>query len=250
MLRYSRGTSPAGQMRTLAILPIKSFGAAKQRLSGLLGNGSRQALAQAMFLDVLASLRRVQGIDAVAVITADADAETAARRGGVDVLGDPEESGQSTAVRIGIRHGLALGFERVLLVPGDTPLIEAWEIAAMLKRAEEEEIEAVIVPDRHGSGTNALLLTPPQAMDPSFGTDSLERHRQAALEAGLSHRIEAVASLMLDVDRPEDLAELSVTLDERRGQACMTRGALRQLDRCSGVRGRLQRPPVGPVAPA
>ena len=225
-------------MRTLAILPIKSFGAAKQRLSGLLGNGSRQALAQAMFLDVLTSLRRVQGIDAVAVVTADADAETAARRGGVDVLGDPEESGQSTAVRIGIRHGLALGFERVLLVPGDTPLIEAWEIAA------------VIVPDRHGSGTNALLLTPPQAMDPSFGTDSLERHRQAALEAGLSHRIEAVASLMLDVDRPEDLAELSVTLDERRGQACMTRGALRQLDRCSGVRGRLQRPPVGPVAPA
>ena len=66
-------------MRTLAILPIKSFGAAKQRLAGLLGNGSRQALAQAMFLDVLASLRRVPDIDAVAVVTADADAQTAAR---------------------------------------------------------------------------------------------------------------------------------------------------------------------------
>jgi len=230
-------------MRTLAILPIKSFGAAKQRLSGLLGNGSRQALAQAMFLDVLASLRRVSGIDAVAVVTADSDAEMAARRGGVHLLYDPHEAGQSAAARIGIRHGLELGFERVLLVPGDTPLIESGEIAMMLHRAEEEGTAAVIVPDRHGTGTNALLLTPPEAMVPSFGPDSLERHRKAALGGGISHSVEAVASLMLDVDTPDDLADLSALLDERRGQACMTRGALRQLDR-SRVRPRVALAPA------
>jgi len=218
-------------MRTLAILPIKSFGAAKQRLSGLLGNGSRQALAQAMFLDVLASLRRVGGIDAVAVVTADGDAEIAARRGGVHLLHDPDEAGQSRAAGIGIRHSLELGFERVLLVPGDTPLIESGEVATMLQRAEREGTEAVIVPDRHASGTNALLLAPPGAMAPGFGPDSLERHREAAIRGGLNHRVEEVASLMLDVDTPDDLADLCATLDERRGQACMTRGALRQLDR-------------------
>ena len=229
-------------MRTLAILPIKSFGAAKQRLSSMLGTGSRQALAQAMFLDVLASLRRVEGIDAVAVVTADGDAETAARRGGVHLLRDPEEAGQSAAVRIGIRHGIDYGFDRVLLVPGDTPLIEAREVAAMLSRAEEDQVEAVIVPDRHGTGTNALLLAPPLAINPSFGTDSLERHRRAAIEAGVTHRVEEAGSLMLDVDRPEDLVDLAAILDERRGQACMTRGALRQLDRLSGVRDRVARP--------
>ena len=218
-------------MRTLAILPIKSFGAAKQRLSGLLGGGSRQALAQAMFLDVLASLRRVPGIDAVAVVTADADAETAARRGGVHLLYDPDEAGQSLAAGIGVRHALAHGFERVLLVPGDTPLIDAREVGMMLARAEEERTAAVIVPDRHGSGTNALLLAPPEAMAPSFGPDSLERHRATASRAGIDHRVEALASLMLDVDTPADLTELSAILAERRGQACMTRGALRQLDR-------------------
>ena len=232
-------------MRTLAILPIKSFGAAKQRLSSMLGSGSRQALAQAMFLDVLASLRRVQGIDAVAVVTADGDAETAARRGGVHLLRDPEESGQSAAARIGIRHGMESGFDRVLLVPGDTPLLESREITTMLARAEEDEIDAVIVPDRHGTGTNALLLAPPLAIDPSFGTDSLERHRQAAAGAGVTHRVEEVASLMLDVDRPEDLVDLAGILDQRRGQACMTRGALRQLDRCSAFRGRSSQPLVG-----
>lgn len=231
-------------MRTLAILPIKSFGAAKQRLSSMLGTGSRQALAQAMFLDVLASLRRVDGIDAVAVVTADGDAEFAARRGGVHLLRDPEESGQSPAARIGIRHAMELGFDRVLLVPGDTPLLEAREVAAVLARAEEDDLEAVIVPDRHGTGTNALLLAPPLAIDPSFGTDSLERHRRAAVDAGISHRVEEVASLMLDVDRPEDLVDLAGILDERRGQACMTRGALRQLNRLSGVRDRDSRPLV------
>jgi 2-phospho-L-lactate guanylyltransferase len=225
-------------MRTLAILPIKSFGAAKQRLSGLLGSGSRQALAQAMFLDVLASLRRVPGIDAVAVVTANRDAETAARRSGVHILPDPYETGQTPAALIGIRHGLELGFERVLLVPGDTPLIEAGEIAAMLARAEEDGTAAVIVPDRHGSGTNALLLAPPDAMEPSFGVDSLERHREMATRAGIAHRVEPVASLMLDVDTPDDLRELAATLGERRGQACMTRGALRQFDRAKA------RPPV------
>jgi 2-phospho-L-lactate guanylyltransferase len=225
-------------MRTLAILPIKSFGAAKQRLSGLLGNGSRQALAQAMFLDVLASLRRVPGIDAVAVVTANADAQSAARRGGVHLLSEPREEGQSAAAQIGIRHGLELGFERVLLVPGDTPLIEAGEIGMLLTRAEDEGIQAVIVPDRHGSGTNALLLSPPDALSPSFGQGSLERHCQAAVSAGIEHRVEALASLVLDVDTPDDLNLLAATLDERRGQACMTRGALRQLDR-SKVRPRL-----------
>ncbi len=222
-------------MRTLAILPIKSFGAAKERLSGMLGQGSRQAVAQAMFLDVLAALRRVHGIDAIAVVTADYAAETAARNEGVHLLFDPREQGQSDAVSIGIRHGRELGFDRVLLVPGDTPLIEPREVTAMLERAERDATAAVIVPDRHGSGTNALLLSPPEAMAPSFGEGSLERHRALAAAADLAHRVEIVPSLMLDVDTPDDMELLSEALDDRRGQACMTRGTLRQLRR-SNVR--------------
>ena len=223
-------------MRTLAILPIKTFGASKQRLSGLLGRGSRQALAQAMFLDVLAALRRVRGIHAIAVVTADYAAESAARNEGVHLLFDRNEAGQSEAVSIGIRHGSELGFERALLVPGDTPLIEPGEVTAMLERAEHEATGAVIVPDRHGTGTNALLLSPPGALAPSFGEGSLERHRAAAAAGELSHRVEAVPSLTLDVDTPEDLGLLSEALEERRGQACMTRGTLRQLDRSNARR--------------
>ena len=81
-------------MSTIAILPVKRFGAAKQRLAAALGAGSRQALAQAMFSDVLASLRRVPGVDSVVVVTADRVAESAALGERVQVLRDTEQAGQ------------------------------------------------------------------------------------------------------------------------------------------------------------
>ena len=80
-------------MRTLAILPVKSFGAAKQRLAESLGAGARQALAQAMFIDVLGSLRRVPELDGIVVVTADRVAESAAAGGhGVPVLRDTAQA--------------------------------------------------------------------------------------------------------------------------------------------------------------
>jgi len=217
-------------MKTLAILPVKSFGGAKQRLAPALGAGSRQALAQAMFLDVLASLRRVPGLDSVAVVTADPAAEEAARGERVRVLADTEQAGQSAATLIGIREAIARGFERVLLVPGDTPLIDPGEVAGLLARRRPVSI----VPDRHGTGTNALVLAPPDAIEPSFGPGSRERHVAAAEAAGLPHAVEEVPTLMLDVDTGEDLEVLAAELAGRRGQAPATRGALRQLERSGG----------------
>lgn len=233
-------------MRTLAILPVKSFAAAKQRLSDLLGQGSREALAQAMFSDVLGALRRVKGLDAVAVVTDDARAESAARGARVLLLRDREETGQSDATRIGIRHALECSFERVLLVPGDTPLLDPLEIDGMLTRATAEHLDGVIVPDRAGTGTNALLVRPPDAFEPSFGPGSLERHIAAASASGIKFRVERVRSLMHDVDTPDDLADLGVLLDERRGVAPRTRGALHQLDRSNVCGPTARRRPVVP----
>lgn len=217
-------------MRTLVVLPIKSFGAAKTRLGNLLGTGSRRALAQAMSSDVLGALRRARGVDVIAVVTGDPLVQSAAAGSAVTVLPDAHERGQSAAAQIGIRHALESGFDRVLLVPGDTPLLDPAEVDALLARSEESGVEAVIVPDRHGEGTNALLLTPPSALEPSFGPDSLARHRAAAEAAGLNFTVERVPSLEIDVDTPDDFAELGAALLRRHGSAPLTRGALRQLE--------------------
>jgi 2-phospho-L-lactate/phosphoenolpyruvate guanylyltransferase len=222
-------------VRTLAILPVKSFCSAKQRLAESLGAGSRQALAQAMFSDVLGTLRRTEGLDEVAVVTADRAAESAARSHGVVVLADPVQQGQSKAAAIGIRHALANGFDRVALLPGDTPLVRPTDITGLLNRSGTG---VTIVPDRHGTGTNALVLTPPDAIDPSFGPDSRARHVALAEAAGVEHRVDGVEALALDVDTPDDLAALAAELELRHGQAPSTLGALSQLDRAGAAPAR------------
>lgn len=219
-------------MSTIAILPVKSFGAAKQRLGELLAGGSRRALAQAMFSDVLAALRHVPELDEVAVVTSDRSAEWAARSERVLVLPDPAEDGQSAAAQIGIRHALAEGFDRALLVPGDAPLLDPSEVSALLESANGR---AAIVPDRHGAGTNALLLSPPDAIAPSFGPDSLARHVAGAEAAGLEFSVDELPSLTLDVDTPSDLAEVARRLQTQRGLAPQTRGALSQLGRMGAL---------------
>jgi 2-phospho-L-lactate/phosphoenolpyruvate guanylyltransferase len=214
-------------VRTAAILPVKSFGAAKQRLGSLLGSGSRHALAQAMFQDVLSALRKVEGIEQIVIVASEPSVEFAADEQ-VVLIEDELRDGQSAAAATGIRWAVEQGFERVLLVPGDTPLLSAAELDALLANAPEA---VVIVPDRHGTGTNGLLLQPPTAIEPSFGPDSLQRHTAAADAAGVAHRVERLPSLIFDVDTSDDLAVVAEAIEGSRAIAPRTRGALRQLDR-------------------
>ncbi len=222
------------ETRTIAILPMKRFGTAKSRLAAALGTGARQALAQAMFSDVLAALRRVERLDAIAVITADREVVASLHGEGVTLLPDEQESGQSAATLIGVKEALVAGFDRVLLVPGDAPLLDPVAVNALLEGATGSP-ELVIVPDRHLTGTNALLISPPDALEPSFGPGSLARHEAAAAAAGLSYRVDRIESLMLDIDTPEDLGTLIGVLAQRRALAPRTRGALAQLERVPGT---------------
>jgi 2-phospho-L-lactate guanylyltransferase len=244
-------------METLAILPVKRFDAAKQRLADVLGAGSRQALAQAMFRDVLCSLRRVPRLDAIVVVTRDPVAEAAALSHRIPVLSDAG-AGQTPAASVGLRHATALDARRALLVPGDVPLIDPGEVGEWLEACRRDPLDLHIVPDRHGEGTNALLIDPPGAFEPAFGEGSLERHSDRARAAGLTFQVDTVPSLLGDVDTPEDLAALWSALDERRGLAPHTRGALRQLDRSrvygsaemARVRGRVRAEGASPWTPS
>jgi 2-phospho-L-lactate guanylyltransferase len=226
-------------MRTLAIVPIKSFEVAKQRLSKTLASGGRRSLVQAMFSDVLGALKRTEGIEAIAVVTGDVSARSTAVGDRIVVLEDDRNAGQSAATEIGIRYAAEQGFDRVLLVPGDTPLLKPPDLEDLLQRCERDGIGLAIVPDRHGTGTNGLLIAPPGSFDPSFGPGSFERHMEQARSRELEFRVEALPSLEHDVDTPGDLAALWTVVDESRRGAQRTRGALTQLDK-AGARDAVQ----------
>ena len=209
-------------MRTAAVLPVKSFSRAKQRLGEAVGGSEREQLAAAMVSDVLSTLVAVPELDEVILVTAEPVAARAGEAAGVTVVTDPDESGQSAAAARGIDAALVRGAERVLLVPGDCPTLDPREVAALLERRGG----VVIVPDRHGSGTNALLLEPPQVMPPSFGAGSFARHAALARAAGAEIKVAELPSLSLDVDTPADLAALRAALETRPDTAARTRAVL------------------------
>jgi 2-phospho-L-lactate/phosphoenolpyruvate guanylyltransferase len=207
-------------VRTAAVLPVKSYARAKQRLGDAIGE--RRELAAAMVGDVLEALAAVQEIDDVVVVTAEPLAARAAEEAGAHVVDDPDEAGQSAAAARGIDAALVRGAGRVLLVPGDCPALDPREVTALLARRGG----VVIVPDRHGSGTNALLLEPPQVMPPAFGAGSFARHAALARAAGAEVKVAELPSLGLDVDTPADLAALRAALDARPDTASRTRAVL------------------------
>jgi 2-phospho-L-lactate/phosphoenolpyruvate guanylyltransferase len=215
-------------VRTAAVLPVKSFSHAKQRLGEALGGGDREQLAAAMVGDVLSALTAVDEIDDVVMVTAEPLAARAAEQAGATVVDDPDEAGQSAAADRGIDAALVRGADRALLVPGDCPALDPGELARLLARATQPPY-VVIVPDRHGSGTNALLLSPPGVVGPSFGVGSFARHAARARAAGATVKVSELPSLGLDVDTPDDLAALRAALEQRPETAARTRAVLDRL---------------------
>jgi 2-phospho-L-lactate/phosphoenolpyruvate guanylyltransferase len=214
-------------MRTAAILPVKSFDQAKQRLRNGLAPHDRRALVEAMFADALVALGRVAALERIVVVSGDRIAQRIAGGYGATVIED-EERGHNSAAARGVEAVLEDGIERALLVPGDCPMLMPADINALLEHPVGER-SALIVPDRHGTGTNALLLTPPDVLAPSFGPDSRRRHLAEASAAGVPAEAVELDSLALDIDTTDDLEALRRRLESTHGGAAHTRGMLNQL---------------------
>gem|GEM_PF-537568 len=96
----------------------------------------------------------------------------------------------------------------MLVLLADLPLLTAADIAALCERLPPGGPAAVIAPDRHERGTNALLLRPPQVLPFCFGADSLARHINAARQAQLPLTFYRSPGTAFDLDTVADLHEL------------------------------------------
>lgn len=216
-------------MRATAIVPIKRFGAAKQRLSDVLPPADRAALAEAMAADVLERIAACPAIARSIVVSGEPRIAPIAAAAGAELIADPADAGHSDAALFGVRAATADGAECVALLPGDCPLLDPGELERALETLGAGSV--AVIADRHGTGTNGLLLAPPDAIRPSFGPGSRERHLRLAAEAGVEGSVAAIPSMGLDLDTGEDLAELRERLAGAGEAAPRTAAALAAITR-------------------
>lgn len=211
---------------TFAVLPVKRFEHAKQRLSGTFSPERHLQLIEAMIGDVLAALNATEGLDGTVMVTAEPRAAALAEAAGVEVLPEPSDDGHSAAAVVGMAYvAKEHAAVRALCVPGDCPALDPDELATLLED-DRPAPRVILVSDRYHLGTNALLMSPPGVIEPAFGTASRYRHEVRSREAGARYSARAVRSLELDVDTRRDLGALRRWLEERPGVAVRTRALL------------------------
>jgi 2-phospho-L-lactate guanylyltransferase len=190
---------------TTAVIPVKRLDAALRRLAGALGPAERERLAEALFLDVIAKLPRSRNISDSLIVTADPSVSRQARWLGHEVLEQTEDVGHSEAAIAGVEAAKSAGADRVAMLAADCPLLDIEQLDRHLGRTPQA---ALIVPDHHGTGTNALVLSPPDAIQPAFGLESCSRHISRARAAGIGFTLERIESLEMDLDTPKDMRDL------------------------------------------
>ncbi len=192
---------------TAGCIPVKSPARAKHRLRHVLSAEQREDLARAMFEDVLIEARKVRGLDRLVVLTNDAQAMIIAAAAGASVMVEGEQHGHSRSADWAAQELMKRGAHRLLLIPIDVPLVRAQEIESLLDAARGlAEPSLVIVPSEDGTGTNAMVRTPPDLIVSRFGPNSLPVHVRQAEEKGATVRVMRPPGLVFDLDEPADLS--------------------------------------------
>lgn len=219
-------------MSLCVVVPVKELSRAKSRLSSFLPERAREELVVEMLKCVLRAARESSAASCALVVSPDDRILEVARGEGALCLRD-EGRGLNEAVEEALRWCVERGFEKALVVLGDTPLIEASDIEAMAAAAREPP--AVVLAPSECGGTNCMLLYPPDAIKPSYGPGSFRRHLELAERTGAKVEVYSSERTRLDVDEPEDLVKLLGSIAEREELRAALERALKSGARPGGL---------------
>jgi 2-phospho-L-lactate guanylyltransferase len=183
------------------VVPVQAFEHAKSRLGAALDAEERRDLVERLLLGTVTTALATPGVAEVIVVSPDPEVLDLANRAGARTV-EQRSRGLNPALQ---EARAAASGSRILILPADLPGLRPSDLSRVLEAGDAAGTPSVVlVPDRHGTGTNALLLDPPEAIDPAFGGDSRAGHAWLAASADIAFT-EVTGVLDLDVDTPEDL---------------------------------------------
>jgi 2-phospho-L-lactate guanylyltransferase len=191
-----------------AVLPVKPFDWAKSRLDGVLSPAERASLARQLMQGSLSALIESQCFQRVVVVSRDAEALAIAQEHGAQGLAEDAPADLNLAIVTARNLAMLEGAGSMLILASDLPLVRPEDIQRIVTSGERAS--AVIVPDRHAQGTNALLLSPPDLIEPAFGIQSFPRHMALLSSARATVSVLRIKGVAFDVDVPQDLADLEI----------------------------------------
>ncbi len=226
-----------------ALLPLKDFVNAKQRLSGVLAAHERRHLFHTMVEDVLDVLAGHPALEQTVIVSDDPSAELLAERYGVMCwteaslgLTGTTAKGLTAVVDAAADKLAAQGVMSMLVVHGDLPLLKAEDIQCLLDQHCAQSPAITIVPDNRNNGSNCIVATPPNCIPFQYGEGSFDKHRAAASTLAVAVNTLILEGAAWDIDNPEDLEYLSTQRSNRDYQG---RHSLLYLQQ-SGIVDRLQ----------
>jgi 2-phospho-L-lactate guanylyltransferase len=195
-------------MKPWVILPVKDMAGAKQRLASLLSPAERIALMQVMLRDVLAALSAARSLAGITLVTLDPWAEALGQEYGARIITEGAREGHTGAVTAAATVLQAEGVASILTLPGDIPAVKAPEIEALIEAANSSPA-FIIAPAHDEQGSNAILMSPPNAVKLRFGEDSYFPHLASARAASITPRILRLPGIAMDIDHPADIARFA-----------------------------------------
>lgn len=185
-----------------AIVPIKTFDRAKQRLANVLSEDERRSLMLAMARDVLTCLAKSTRLSGILIVSRTPEADALAQTFATERYAESPDANLAEALTQAAEHLIAhFGAKGVLIVPADVPGVTPDEVDELLVQHEQ----ITILPDAENIGTNGLICSPPLAMPFIFDGKSFKPHVDAAFAAGITPKIVPASAFSLDVDLPNDL---------------------------------------------
>jgi 2-phospho-L-lactate guanylyltransferase len=205
------------------VLTMRGIHSSKRRLESAVDAAQRAELNRWLLARTLRVVEQwLGGMERCIFVTACAEALAIAQAAGSSAIDEPGGAlGHNHAAAVGLAHAASIGARDVMMLPCDLPLLggEALDAFAALR----DERTLVLAADRHGTGTNAVIVDAAADLEFKFGEGSLGLYDAWARSTRHAVAICTRRELAVDLDTPADLKLLRASMTEASGAPMVLR---------------------------